>query len=347
MRQLLHPSLVNDVFGDPVLYVDFEDERRALLFDLGDITALPPRKLLRVSHVFVSHAHMDHFSGFDYLLRVVLGRKHRLVLFGGPDFIAQVEHKLRAYTWNVVHRYEVELVIDVHEVGTESRAQRACFSSRTGFARQAGAPVALTGDVLLDETMVRVRGRFVDHGTPCLAYAVEEKARVKVAKDRLAALGVSTGAWLRDLKHAVLTGAPVATPIDVRWRDRLGEHAMTRSVGELHDVVLDVVPGQRVGYATDLCFTEPNLQTLEQLLAGVDRLFIESVFLDADRDHALRKHHLTARQAGEIARRIGARAVVPCHFSPRYQGRAEALVAEVNAAWAGAPEAGSALGDRP
>jgi ribonuclease Z len=335
MRQLFHPSLVNDVFGDPLLYVDFEDERRALLFDLGDISALPPRKLLRVSHVFVSHAHMDHFAGFDHLLRVILGRKDRIVLFGGPDFIAQVEHKLCAYTWNVVHRYEVELVIEVHEVGDDGLAQRACFSSRTGFARQPCAALALAGDVLHDEMMLRVRGRFVDHGTPCLAYALEEKARVKVAKDRLAALGVSTGAWLRELKLAVFAGVPAATPIDVRWRDRLGEHAMTRSVGELRDVILDVAPGQRIGYATDLCFTEANMQTLDAIMGGVDRLFIESVFLDADRDHALRKNHLTARQAGEIARRVGARAVAPFHFSPRYEGRAQALIDEVNAAWLG------------
>jgi ribonuclease Z len=197
------------------------------------------------------------------------------------------------------------------------------------------APATLADDVLHDELMVRVRSRFVDHGTPCLAYVVEEKARVKVAKDRLAALGVSTGAWLRELKQAVLTGAPDDTPIALRWRDRAGEHTMSRSVGELRPVVLDVVPGQRLGYATDLCFTEANVQTLVSFMAGVDRLYIESVFLDADRDHALRKNHLTARQAGEIARRAGARSVVSCHLSPRYEGRAAEVMAEVQAAWAG------------
>ena len=342
MRHLFEPSLVNDQLADPGLYVDLHGERRALLFDLGDIGALPPRKLLRLSHVFVSHTHMDHFTGFDQLLRVVLGRKDHIVLTGGPGFVAQVEHKLRAYTWNVVHRYSVELVLDVREIGIDGRGQRARFSSRTGFARESCAPIEQRDDVLHDEALFRVRGRFVDHEMPCLAFVLEEKSRARVAKDRLAALGVSTGAWLRDLKRAVLAAAAPQTSIQVRWRDRLGEHAMTRSVGELTTAILDVAPGQRVGYVTDLSYTDANLRTLAPLLAGVDQLFIESVFLDADRSHAQRKNHLTARQAGQIAREVGARAVVPFHFSPRYGQRAAEVAAEVRAAWSGpavAPDA--------
>jgi ribonuclease Z len=333
MRQLFDPHLVNDPFGDPGLYVDLRDEARALLFDLGDVSSLPPRKLLRVSHVFISHTHVDHFVGFDQLLRVLLGRKRELSLMGGPGFIAQVEHKLRAYTWNVVHRYEVELALDVREFDLEGRQRRARFSSRNAFALEAGVASAWTDDVLLDEVLLRVRGRFVDHEMPCLAFALEEKARPRVAKDRLAALGVSTGAWLRELKLAILSGAPADTPIELRWRDRDGEHAMTRRVGELADVVLDTAPGRRLGYVTDLRFTDANRHALAMLLAGVDQLFIESVFLDAELAHATRKNHLTARQAGVIARELGARAVVPFHFSPRYEQRADAVRAELRAAW--------------
>lgn len=344
MRQLFEARLVNDPFGDPGLYVDFRDERRALLFDVGDIATLPPRKLLRVSHVFVSHTHMDHFVGFDQMLRVVLGRKRNLALLGGPGFVAQVEHKLRAYTWNVVHRYTVELVLDVREIGAEGRGERARFSSRTGFAREPAAPFECVDDVLHDEALWRVRGRFVDHEMPCLAFVVEEKARPRVAKDRLAALGVSTGPWLRELKLAILAAAPPDTMIPLRWRDRRGEHEMSRSVGELTDVILDVAPGQRIGYATDLRFSEANRRTLAALFAGVDQLFIEAVFLEADRAHAQRKNHLTARQAGQIAREVGARAVVPFHFSPRYRPRAGDVVAEVLQAWAGPPTAAVAHG---
>jgi len=337
MHHLFEPHLVHEAFGDPGLYVDFRDERRALLFDLGDISVLPPRKLMRLSHVFVSHTHMDHFSGFDHWLRVVLGRKPEIVMFGGPHFIAQLEHKLRAYTWNVVHRYEVELVIEAREVGLNGHVKSCRFSSRTGFAREEQESSQVPDGVVHDEATFRVRSRFVDHDVPCVAYALEEKAHVNVAKDRLAALGVSTGAWLRELKHAVLMGAPGTTPIRVAWRDRDGVHAMTRTAQELRHLILDIVPGRRIGYATDLRYTEANVRALTELFSGVDMLFIESVFLDEDADQAARKNHLTARQAGEIARRAGAKAVFPFHFSPRYQGREAELRTEIELAWGGAP----------
>ena len=348
MRPLLEPRLADPSGGDPGLVVALRDERRALLFDLGHaVAALPPRVLLRVSHAFVTHTHMDHFAGFDHLLAVGLGRMRSLVLWGGPGFVAQVEHKLRAYTWNVVHRYEPPLVIEACEVSPGGRGLRARFDSRRAFAREDAVAFDLGADDLLhDEPTLRVRGRFVDHEMPVLAYALEEKARVRVAPDRLRAMGLATGAWLRDLKQAVLAGAADDTPIALRWRDRAGEHAATRSVGELRPLVLDVVEGRRIGYVTDLRCTEANMAQLDRLLAGVDLLHIESVFLDADRDHALRKNHLTAAQAGAIARRLRARALVPFHHSPRYEGRAHELAAEARAAWGGPPPTPPAAGPR-
>ena len=332
MRPLFEPSLLNDSFGDPGLYVDFRDERRALLFDFGDLGRLPPRKLLRLSHVFVSHTHMDHFAGFDQWLRVVLGRKEHIVLTGGPGFIDRVGHKLAAYTWNVVHRYDVPLVIEAREALPGGGGRRAEFSSLARFERAHDAPWPRQGDVLLAEENFRVRARFLDHDIVVLAFALEEAMHVNVWKNRLAGMGLATGPWLRAARTAILAGAPDDAPIDIRWNDHRGRHELVRPLGELRPA-FECVPGTRIGYVTDTRCTDANLAALDSLLADVDLLFIESVFLHADVAHAERKNHLTARQAGEIARRVRAKAVVPFHFSPRYEGRSAEVIAEVQAAW--------------
>ena len=348
MRTVLEPRLADPGAFEPGLVVDVRDERRCLLFDLGPPTqALPPRVLLRATHAFVSHTHMDHFAGFDHLLAVGLGRVRRLVVWGGPGFCEQVGHKLAAYTWNVVHRYMVPMTIHAHAVEEDGSHRQACFDSVHGFAAVVDADAAAappvagnepgSGDasgthLLLDEPLLRVRAAVVDHEMPVLAFAIEEKAQVRVRADRIAALGLATGPWLRALKAAVLAGSADETPIELAWRDRRGEHAERRRVGDLRGLVLDTVPGRRIGYVTDLRFTPGNLERLDALLGGVDVLYIEAVFRDADRDHAQRKNHLTTSQAGAIARRLGARQVVPFHFSPRYRGDEARLRAEVEAA---------------
>ncbi len=85
MPPLVNPRLINAATGDPGLFLPFFHQKRALLFDLGDVGALSPKDLLKISHVFVSHTHMDHFIGFDQLLRILLGREKELHLFGQFD----------------------------------------------------------------------------------------------------------------------------------------------------------------------------------------------------------------------------------------------------------------------
>jgi len=117
MTNLFQPRLLNGVFGDPGLFVRLRWERRALLLDLGDLTAQPPSDLLKVTDIFVSHTHVDHFIGFDHLLRIALGRDLTVRLFGPPGIIANVEAKLSGYTWNLVEGYA--LVFEVYEVSPE------------------------------------------------------------------------------------------------------------------------------------------------------------------------------------------------------------------------------------
>jgi ribonuclease Z len=336
MRPIFQPRLVNGPFGDPGLYVDVLFERRALLFDLGDIAALPPRKVLRTSHVFVTHTHMDHFIGFDRLLRICLGRERPLTLYGPDGFIDQVQHKLAAFTWNLVENYAVDLTITACEVATvDGTLRRAAFNSRERFARHDLSSSRLDRGVLLSEPAFQVRCAVLDHKTPCLAFAIQEAMHVNVWKNRLTELGVAPGPWLRDLKRAVLAGASDDTPVTARWRDDHGAHEQRLPLGTLKEHALRLVPGEKIAYVTDVAFHAENARRIVDLASQADLLYIETTFLEEDAEDAARKYHLTARQAGTIARDAGAQVMVPFHFSPRYTDCELRLRAESQAAFGG------------
>jgi ribonuclease Z len=338
MRPIYQAELVNGVFGDPGVYINLKFSSRALLFDIGDISALPTRKLLRITDVFVSHTHMDHFAGFDHLLRVCLGRDAGVRIYGPRNFIDQVEHKLHAYTWNLVENYVSDFTVTAHELDGQ-QMRRALFRSQSRFRREPLPDAAIVDDVVLQDQQFQIRARpFDHHGLPSYAFAFEEHTHLNVWKNRLEELGLPTGPWLTELKRRVRAAEPDDSPIEVRWRTREGSRSERFSLGELRSRVLESVPGQRVCYVTDVAGHEANARELISFLRAADVAFIEAVFLEADREHADRKAHLTAAQSGAIARAAGAKAAVPFHFSTRYFPEERSLRAEFERSYAASPD---------
>ncbi len=329
MRPRFYPSLVNDRFGDPAVFVDFLMERRAFLFDLGDIRALPARAILRISDIFVSHAHIDHFFGFDHLLRVLVGRDKRLRLYGPPGFIDRVGAKLNGYTWNLADRFKTDLVFSVTEIGN-AHGRRARFRLKTRFRPEEEEDVSLEGGVLLDEASLSIRFAALEHRTPCLAFALQETAHVNIWKNRVAELGLVVGPWLSTFKRAIHEGLPDATPIRVQ---RAASNEDTLPLGLLRDKIVSVTSGQKIGYVTDAAPTRANAKAIVELVRGADILFIEAVFAEADADLAAERAHLTAGRAGRLAREAGAARVEPFHFSPRYADDGTQLAHEVERAF--------------
>ncbi|TVP80533.1 MBL fold metallo-hydrolase [Thioalkalivibrio sp.] len=334
MRPLFQTRLVNGTSGDPALYIDFEFRRRALLFDLGDITTLAPRHVLRLTDIFVSHAHMDHFIGFDRVLRLMLGRAKRLRLYGPPGFLDRVTHRVLGYTWNLVANYPVELVIEAAELESNGTVRRAAFRSRNRFERTELEPAAAREGVLLDEEDFRVRAVHLDHSIPCLGFALEEKAHLNVWKSRLDELGLPTGPWLNELKRLARRDAPDDTPMNIVWSDRDGEHREVRPLGMLRREILREVPGRTIAYVVDVAFHERNQRAITRLAHGADLFYVEAPFLNEASARAAATAHLTAGQAGRLARAAAVKRVIPFHFSPRHTGEEDRLEAQVQDAFA-------------
>jgi ribonuclease Z len=325
MRPLLHPSLVNGRFGDPALFVEVLHQRSALLFDMGDLAPLSARDLLRVTHIFITHTHIDHFIGFDALLRVAVGREKQVAMVGPSGFIDRVHHKLQGYEWDLVDRYDSDLVFEVTELVDEARARRARFRFKDAFKREAEELIGIEAGIVARQAGFEVRAAILDHHGPCLGYAVAEQAHANVWRNRLEERGLPTGQWLQALKRAVAEGRPGDHPVALPG-------AGSAPLRELRDIVT-ITRGQKIAYVTDVADTLANRRTIAALADGADTLFIESRFAAADEAQARDRAHLTSQAAGEIARLARARKVEAFHFSPRYEGEAERMLGEVAAAF--------------
>lgn len=323
--------LVNDPFGDPGLYVEIKWARRALLFDLGHNDRLGPTRLLRAGDLFISHTHMDHFIGFDRILRVALGRGKTLRLFGPPGLIANVTGKLSGYTWNLVDGYP--LTVEVREFHPQE-TRVAVFRATDGFKvrespdEHSQLREDLAPFVVLEDPMFTVRAIALNHRIPSFGYALQEQFHVNVNKEKLHAAGLPVGSWLKEVKQYLWQGKPD----DFRFPATLYfEHRReTREfrLGDVKERFVTITRGQKLAYVVDVRYDEENEAKIVELARGADIFYCESPYRDQDADKARERYHLTARQAGILAQKAGVRHLVVFHFSPRYTGQGEAIIQE-------------------
>lgn len=154
-------------------------------------------------------------------------------------------------------------------------------------------PVKMEGLVHEDEHF-RIEARYLEHGVDNLGWRIIEKDTRKFDKAKLAAAGVKgpNVRLLEEKGEIVIDGKRIVIDDVSRIKP-----------GDVLAVTIDTLPCQA---AIDL--------------ARDAKLFLcESTYLESHRDLAEKHHHLTAKQAAEIAKAAGAELLVLTHFSARYQ----------------------------
>ncbi len=321
MKTSFLPKLVNGQTGDPALFVDILRQKRALLFDCGRIDSLSASELLRISDVFISHMHIDHFIGFDHLLRLHLGRGHRIRVFGPKGITSCVKGKLSGYTWNLVQHQR--MLFEVHEFDGIS-CTISNFPCRKKF-RPTKVSKKRVQNWLWSDELIRVKSTVLDHKIPCLAFKVEERDFYNVDPVRLKALGHKPGPWLNRLKEWVRSGSIAEKTIEVEGK-RL-------EADELAKALLIHSHGKQIAYVADSGGSEENQRAIINLVRNADLFFCEGAFLDEDRKRASDTFHLTAGLAGRLAKEAGVKRLIPFHFSPKYDGRFSELESEAQQAF--------------
>ena len=147
-------------------------------------------------------------------------------------------------------------------------------------------------------TQAKISWQPVKHTRLCLGYRFEELDRPgKFSPERAKALGV---------------------PIGPLWgRLQRGEIVKTASDRSVHpsEVLGPARKGRHVAFVVDTR-PAPGVYTL---CKEVDLAFLEGMFLAEHAEHAEQKGHMTAVEAGVVARESRVARAVLTHISPRYE----------------------------
>lgn len=154
-------------------------------------------------------------------------------------------------------------------------------------------PVHEEGLVEEDERF-RIEVRFLEHGVENLGWRITEKDKLKFDKPKLDAAGVK-GPNVRLLEQ---NGEIVIDGKKIRLSDV--SHVQK---GDVLAVAIDTLPCRAV----------------VDLARGAKLFLCESTYLESHRDLAKKHHHLTAKQAAEMAKEAGVEKLILTHFSARYQ----------------------------
>lgn len=138
----------------------------------------------------------------------------------------------------------------------------------------------------------------LDHTKPCFGYSlVEDKRKGEFFPDKAIALGVPKGPLFGRLQRGE----------DITLEDG--------SVVKSSDVMGSSRDGRKFSYITDTKY----FPEISSFVKNSDILFCESMFENALLETAEEKKHMTAGQAGTIARDGECAMLCLQHYSPRYQ----------------------------
>jgi ribonuclease BN (tRNA processing enzyme) len=260
---------------------------------------------------------MDHLAGFLWLLRRRVGLAEACRVFGPPGVARSVAAMAAGFTWDRIGDDGPQF--EILELDGDTLRRWRLQVGRHDLQHVDDTPVS--SGAVLAEPGLTVRAVTLDHGTPVLAYALEEGPQLAIRSQGLAELGLASGAWAGELKRCAAEDRDEAL---VTLPD--GRQA---SVAELAPVLLETRPGQRLVYATDVADTPANREALIDLARGAHVFVCEAAFLEEHNERARETGHLTARACGEIAAAADVGWVVPFHLSARYQERPARVLAEV------------------
>ena len=310
--------LTNDKFDDPGMVIEVENLGDYILFDVGNIYSLDRHLIKKVNKIFITHTHMDHFIGFDYLLRNKLGKAQTVEIFGISPLSDNVYCKLQGYTWNLVE-FEPQIIFKVKQLN-ENIFEHYSLDIKKKFAKDFEKEEEAKTDIIYENEFYRVKYAVLDHKIWIMGYSFEYKDRLFLKKEKIKELPLK-GKEIGEFK---------------KWLEDESNKGKNFKIGDkeysyeyLKEEYSYVQKGIKISYITDVLYSPENKEKIINLVKNSDYLYCESVFLEKDEEQAKKVYHLTTKQTAEIANEANVKNLVVFHFSRRYGKNKELILNEI------------------
>ncbi|MCI0487686.1 MAG: ribonuclease Z [Blastocatellia bacterium] len=296
-----------------------------LLMDCGEATQIQIARAglspNRLSAIFITHLHGDHFNGLSGLLSTMgLDRREReLTLIGPPgmsEYLSTLARlkilfvnyplEVREFTSPATGAHAGRLIkIEEGRPGASPPSKKEDdFARDIFFSGERAVPEDDGLTVVYETADYVVQSRPLDHRLFALGYRIEERPRPgRFNLGRARELGIPEGPMFSRLQSGQdvkLEDGRVIRPSDVLGPPRMGKS---------------------VAYCTD---TRPCPSAV-RLGRSVDLLIHEATYTKDLEEEARQYGHSTAAQAARIALEAGARRLLITHFSTRFPDPAPLL----------------------
>jgi ribonuclease Z len=306
---MLDVSILGYPPNDNALFVIVSDGKTTsrLLIDCGAdvLQSLSIGDIQAIDHLFLSHLHMDHVSGFDAFFRINFNRTNRENHIWVPKGSAKtIWHRMQGFWWS--HAAELSGVWYVHDVDTDT-VQTYRVEAREAFSVMHDVGTRSYDRVIVEMGSAHVEVIPLKHHGLCLGYIVRENNRVNIDQSALAVRGLRPGPWINALK----SGVDPEINID----------GVTYDTQTLRAELITEIAGDSAAYLTDFSADKEQRHRIAPYLKGVNTLYAEAQYAPQDSALADKYHHSTVEQIAELAKLAGVGTYTLLHLSRRYDKR--------------------------
>ncbi len=250
-----HPSILVSLKNESILLDCGEGTQRQ--FKQANLSAS------QISKILISHRHGDHTFGLPGLLRTLAMQNYRRTLqifgpSGTSNLIKQISDLIRGHE---------KINLDVKEISGK----------------------------FLNEKNYSIEASPMQHDTPCNAYSITLKDKIRLDKKKLKKLGLPNSPLIKKLQEG-------------KSIKHNGKTISSKSVSYIEK-------GKKITYIADTTYNENAVK----LAKNSDIVICESTFLEKDAERAKDYKHMTAKQAATIAKKSKSKKLVLFHISQRYE----------------------------